>query len=526
VAEWRQMPDISPLAPLSPAVAVVDRLARGFEARISGRFESACEIYRDTLRLITSTDGGGLDPSFVESMQGGLPSIIGMIEAALGLPSSESCAAEAEAYALYHGSALSIRMLYKLWLGDIVSADQLARKRELWRLEQPRQQTSDVLTPIWTFQAHAASDDLTRARQSLEAIERTAQRLTAWKPIAAWARGEYERIRGDYTAALAALDSALELVHAGQHQIWPFAAAARVRVLCEAGRYAEARQAGETYLQQGEAGGLGYVLDSIRMPLALAAAKLGDADFAWLHARNAIDHLEALGVRGINLGLAYETAARVASCFEDEAALTRYAALCKGCYLAYPNPALAAKYQRLTHAGRFRRARGEDGSPHEMVSAMAKSQIESMLQTCESSEQRVQCALQLLVSSAGAEAGHLYTIADGSLSMRAGTSNQALPAEVEEEALRYMRTELEGSADMTMAAGESSMSVNEWTSLSGRSYRPVLLAHQTDQGFVTSGLAVLIFEDTRPPRSLGEIATQLSRAMVANGDLPALLVAS
>ena len=526
VAEWRQMPDISPLAPLSPAVAVVDRLARGFEARISGRFEAACEIYRDTLKLITSSNGGGLDPSFTESMQGGLPSIIGMIEASLGLPSSEACADAAEAFALYQGSALSIRMLYKLWLGDIVGADQLARQRELWRLEQQRQQTSDVLTPIWTFQAHAASDDLTRARQSLESIERTAQKLTPWRPIAAWARGEYERIRGDHTAALVSLDAALAQLRAGEHQIWPYAAAARVRVLCEAGRYAEAREAGETYLAQGEAGRLGYVLDYIRMPLAFAAAKLGDVDFAWLHARNAIDHFEALGVRGINLGLSYEAAARVAAVLEDEAALTHYAALCKECYLAFPNPALAAKYQRLTHAGRRHRSRSDDANGHEMVSAMAKSQIESMLQTCDSSQQRVQCALQLLVSSAGAEAGHLYTVADGSLSMRAGTSNQTLPAEIEEEALRYVRTELEGSADMTMAAGEGSVSAGEWTSISGRSYRPVLLAHHSEQGFVASGLAVLIFEDTRPPRSLGEIATQLSRAMVANGDLPALLIAS
>jgi hypothetical protein len=528
VEEWRRMPDLAPFAPLSPAVAVVDRLARGFQARVSGRFEAACEIYRDLLTLMASSGGGGLDPAFVESMQGALPGIVGMMEAALGLPSSERWADETEAFPLYHGSALSIRMLYRLWLGDIEGADTLARQRELWRLEQPRQQASDVLTPLWTFQAHAASDDLTRTRQNLAVIERTASKLASWKPIAAWARGEYERIRGDHAAALTALDAALEQLRVGEHQIWPFAAAARVRVLCDAGRFAEARQAGEAYVAAAEAQALGYVINYIRMPLALAAAKLGDADAAWHHARLAIEHFEGLGARGLNLGLAYEAAARVASCLEDAAALERYSALCKECFLAQPNPALAAKYQRLGHAGRVqRRARnGHAVSPNEIVSSIARSQIESMLMTCGSSEQRVQLALQLLVSNAGAESGHLYTIIDGTLAIRAGTGGQGLPSEVEDEALRYLQSELGVDGDHTADAADDSSLESEWTSLSGRSYRPVLLGHLTERGFVTSGLAVLAFDGAGAPRPIDEIARQLSRAMVAGGDLPPLLNAT
>ncbi len=215
--EWRQLPSLAPLAPLSPAVAVVDRLARGFEARVSGRFELACEIYRETLRLLNG--GAGLDATFVDSVRAGLYGIMGTIEAALGLPSCEQHAVAVAEFPLYQGSALAIRVLDKLWQGDVGAADQLARQRELWRLEQSRQQVSDVVTVLWTLQAHAASDDLTHTRHDLEAIERTAKKIRTWQPIASWARGEYERIRGDHAAALAALDAALSQLQPGQHQI-------------------------------------------------------------------------------------------------------------------------------------------------------------------------------------------------------------------------------------------------------------------------------------------------------------------
>ncbi|HMI90940.1 MAG TPA: ATP-binding protein, partial [Polyangiales bacterium] len=268
VEEWSQMPSLATLAPLSPAVAVVDRLARGFDARLAGRFEHACEIYADTLKLIADNGGAGLDPTFRDTVLGALPAITGTIDAVLGRPSAETAAATVEANSLYHGSALEIRWIHKLWLGDVVGADVIARKRELWRLQQPRQDPGAAATMLWTLPALAACDDLTRTRHCLEAIERTAARIRTWEPIASWARAEYERIRGDLDAAVAAADAALLRLPAGKHQVWPLAVATRLKALCAQRRYEEARRDGERDLQLAQSTGLGFAACYLRMPLA------------------------------------------------------------------------------------------------------------------------------------------------------------------------------------------------------------------------------------------------------------------
>ena len=524
--EWRQMPRLTALAPLSPAVAMVDRLARGFEARVSGRSEDACAIYREIQQLLVGTDAG-LDPTFAESVRAGTLGMIGFSEAMLGLPSAEDCADGVAKFPLYTGSALAIRLIDKLWQGDVVGADRIGRERELWRLEQSRQQTADALTVLWTMQAHAASDDLTHARNDLQAIERTAVKVTSWQAIAAWARGEYERIRGDHASALIALDSALARLPAGRHQIWPLAAGARVRVLCELGRTEEAREAGERYLASAFESGLGYVSAFLRMPLAVACAKLGDADGAWAHVRAAIESLEAVGARGLLPGLAFETAARVAIALGDSAAYERYAPLCKQCYLAFPNPALAAKYQRLVRLSQ-RAAQAQldtAAAPVPGDSVLTRSQIESVLQGSVTRAERLQRVVQLLVSTAGAERGFLYALSDGVPSLHARSDDLEPPPEIDAIALRYLEYEMTRDAETATAVGVEATFSTHWTSGMRQCFVPVLLNHQSSQGFVIAGLAVLMIDSRNPPRAVAETAAQLSRYAVDSGDLPAFLVA-
>ena len=527
VHEWRKFPSVEPIAALSPSIAVVERLARGFDARLSGRFEDAVAIYRETLALLANGDAG-LDSTFAESVRAALPGIIGFAEAVLGLPSSLVCADEVAKFPLFHGSALAIRMLDRLWQGDVVGADRIGRERELWRLEQARQQTSDVLTVVWTSQAHAASDDLTHARQDLEAIERTANKMRPWQPIALWARGEYERIRGDHEAALVALDGALALVPAGTHQIWPCAAGARLKVLCQLGRVEQARSDGERYVAIAREHGLGYVTSYLRMPLAVACAQLGDAGAAWEHARAAIESFERLGARGLHVGLAHEAAARVALALGDLAAFEQHAAQCKARYLAHPNPALAAKYQRLTRLAQRTTQAQLDGVALPLGdSVLTRSQIESALTTCATSQERLQCALQLLVKTANAERGYLYGFGEHGPELRASSDRVAPPREIESSALTYLQYELarDGeTATATATAEGSEMSFTGMWNSGMQCYLPVPLNHRGPQGFMIGGLAVLMIDSRQPLRAIVESATQISQAIVDHGDLTAFVV--
>ena len=62
-----------------------------------------------------------------------------------------------------------------------------------------------------------------------------------------------------------------------------------------------------------------------------------------------IQSWKSLGTVGLNLGLAYETRARVALAMKEQQDFATYARLCAEHYRAKRNPALAAKYARLIH---------------------------------------------------------------------------------------------------------------------------------------------------------------------------------
>jgi tetratricopeptide (TPR) repeat protein/tRNA A-37 threonylcarbamoyl transferase component Bud32 len=521
VEEWRQLPSLAPLVPLSPAVAMVECLARGFDARVSGRFEQACGIYRETLELI-ARGVAGLESTSVEAVRAAMPSTIGMLESVLCLPSAAQCADEVERFPLYHGSAMAIRMLIQLWQGNLVEAQRLMRQRELWQLEQPRQHASDVLTLLWTLQAHAFSDDLTHTRQGLEAAERIAGKMHTWEPVALWARGEYERIRGSHAKASAALDQALARLPAGRHQIWPLAVGARLKVLCDQGRFAEASADGERALAAAQACQLGYVTSYIRMPLALAAAKLGNAIGAWQHAHAAIDMLTALGARGLHLGLAYEAAARVAAALGDSDQFEYYTLQCKTAFLAFPNPTLAAKYHRLVRLRRRTRAVVAEGSVQTMgETAVGRTELESLLQGCSDRQQRLDRALAYLIALSGARSGFLYGLADGKPLLLARSEDRQPPPEVEASVARSFEQELTGHTVMAEPGlGASSSSVG------ADCHRSVPLHHDGPQGSVLSGLVMLSFEPGQALRMTLGSASHVSRLLVEHGDVIAHPVGS
>lgn len=534
VEEWEQLPSIAPLTSLSPAVALVNGLLSGFGARLSGRFELACDIYQALLKKLEAAEGTGLDGPYIDSMRGAFTAMMGIMHAALGLPSAQEWADKVANDRFDHGSALAIRMLDRLWQGDVVEAGSLARQWELWRLEQPRQQAGEVLTLLWEMQAHAASDDLTRTSQSLESIEQVAHKIASWQPIADWARGEYERIRGDSDAALAALDRALTHMRPGHHQVWALAAGARLKVLCNQERYAEARAQGEADLAAAEAARLGYVVSYVRMPLAFAVAKLGDAEAAWEHIRAVLETFEALGTRGLNLGLAHEAAARVAAALEDTEAFDHHAQLCSASFHAHPNPALAAKYRRLVHLARRSLppgSRTEIGL--DSVSAL-KSELQTVLAGCSTANERLRGGLELIVREAGARNGFLYGLVDGRAHFYTQTGEQSLSPELEEAAKTFLEQELQEdystTADITDGSAEDRLGsvIGNPTTQDGTEicYRPVMLGHRSAEGFLVTGLVVLELDCRDRMRPTSEIAVLFSRLMVAKGDLEPHIVTS
>jgi hypothetical protein len=254
------------------------------------------------------------------------------------------------------------------------------------------------------------------------------------------------------------------------------------------------------------------------MPLAYAAAKLGNAISAWQHAHAAIDVLTALGARGLHLGLAFEAAARVAAALGDTEQFEYYALQCKGVFLTFPNPTLAAKYHRLVRLRRRTRAAAAEGSAQTMGdTAVGRTEFESVLHSCSDRQQRLDRALAYLIALAGARSGFLYGLANGKPVLLARSEDE-LPAEIEAGAARVFEQELTGH---TAHAEETNDLTGAASEISAGLYRPVPLHHDGPQGYVLSGLVMLAFEPGQSPRMTVGMATHVSRLLVEHGDVVA-----
>jgi hypothetical protein len=87
----------------------------------------------------------------------------------------------------------------------------------------------------------------------------------------------------------------------------------------------------------------------IELPFALVEAQLGEIASAYKRCNAVVAYYTTRGITGVNLGIAYETGARIALLTEDHEKYQTYANLCAQQYLSVDNPALVAKYEKLVH---------------------------------------------------------------------------------------------------------------------------------------------------------------------------------
>ncbi|MDD9945466.1 MAG: hypothetical protein OXU20_30760, partial [Myxococcales bacterium] len=522
VDEWEQMPSLAPLERVSPTMSIVFALERGFDARLRGRHMRAHRIYEGILEQLASPKDVGLEGVYLEGMRAGITVGIGILEAVLGLPTWQKRVEAISDSPIHRDNALLIKGLAANWQGDVRVADALERERELQRLELRRPRSYEQLALLWRFHAHAASHDLTRAHRGLHEIERTRRKLPSWEPIYSWARGEYERIRGDHAAALGHLDEALKTLAPGRHHLWAYAAGSRLLVLCNLRREAQARQEGAEQLAQAQAHDLDHLAAALHLPLAIAAARQGDAEAAWSRVQAALQVLHGHGIGGLSLGLAYEVAASVAVYLEDTDAFARYAPRCGDLFLAHDNRTLASRYERLVRAAK--RHELCDGElvvprPADPQSSEPLSQLRSLLQTCADPGSCLQACLQLIAESAGAQASYLFALVNGEPRLHSQSTPGALPEPIRQAAHAFLQIELDDNMDTT---AESTVG-GPWVTDEGAFYLPILLGHSDPSGFLISGLALVKSDRGSLPFETAQLAEHISRFMANARDFETLV---
>jgi hypothetical protein len=333
------------------------------------------------------------------------------------------------------------------------------------------------------------------------------------------AHAAYELVRGGVDRALAEIEESLAAMDPAGHPIWPDAAGAHVTILLAAGRADEARTVGEAYVAEALRRDLGYETSYVRMPLAVAHARLGAAADASRHCDVVDEVFRALETRGMNLGLACEARARVALELGDPEGFARHAATLAGHFRGTTSPALEAKYQRLMReAQRKAPARGTDGA-----SSVAEDEGETVvhaLEGCTTPQQRVARALALLLERSGASKGVLLTSDDGQLVEAARMGVDEVPSEAlaRAHALWDEQCSLADVTAMTSDQGDDSL-VEE---TDGAGYHTVLLSHEVAGGLALTGVALVAAAPGKAFRHPARLAMAVSRVVM--GDHSAVLV--
>ena len=531
------LPSIAGYAPLSPAFEVVDTMTRAIRGRLTARSSEACADYRACLARLAQPDRGGLGASYHRHSHFGVVCAVALLEASMGIPNSLALATSLEADLLYHVNAWQVRMVYHLWQGQVREAERCQKQIELLKIQNSPRQWNEGGHLVGQVTAHAAAGDLMRVKQVIDTIEGLAKRYAGWVPILYYARGEYQRLRGDMQGALLAFEGGLQLTAAGGHSIWANLGGGALQTLASLGRHEEALSRGREMLSAAEQQNLGYVINYLRMPLSLTEAHVGQTDAAVRTAQTAVDALLEIGATGIHLGLAYETRARVASAAGDQSAFQHFAALCAAQYRASENRTLSARYDRLVESARKAKldvpAEVADAAGFtETATGIAASHITGMMDGYHGPKERAQRGLELLVRTSEASGGYIYMLVDKAPALVAQLSEREIPIEIDimarEMILGEIRMETEDhtktladvvEVDMTHeGAGEG----GAWLGEQGERYRPVLLNHATSMGFVTIGVVVLIEDPEHTFIYPAQLASDFSRHAYDSGDASAV----
>jgi tetratricopeptide (TPR) repeat protein len=502
---WKSLPSLQPLQALSPALTVIATLVQGVGNRIAARIEKSCQAYRELLDRIAQPDGAGLEETYRENIRTAVIRAMGMLEASMGLDSALALASELEKNPAFELNAMQIRILYYLWQGDTERAEKVKRDLELLKIQKNPTQLFEGANLARELSAYALADDFTGVKLMLNPVKQMADKYRDWRATYLYAKGEYHRLRGDLSSALGEFEKALRIAVVGAHQSWADITGAYLKTLVELGRFEEAKALGTEALQTADQADLGYVRSYLRMPLAVAEARLKNHEAAVRHAQNAIDEIRQTGCTGINLGLAYEARAIVAIAMKNREDYQSFSDKCAEQFCNRKNVALLAKYEKLTaeahhpETGVFSDLDTTAGQA-ELSGQPANQMVSNAIASCNSADERYRRILELLIEHSGTAKGFLYLMQDDGPRFVAQIGNAQPPKGLEDTVRTYLKAELDHSENVTVTGVEPDSTIGTatcWTGYGGEEYRPLLLGHHTKEGYLITGIAVLLLDPTR-----------------------------
>jgi tetratricopeptide (TPR) repeat protein len=525
------VPSLEPFEPISPAIVRVrQQTMPACRAVVAARYEYARDLYQRSLESLIDPTYAGMDE---ELRVWGIRAIhyaMGCIEAGLGRVQALQHAAELEQQPGWLVPSYSVLQIYHLTLGNLQKAERYRKQIELKLLQSP------VKPPLAAGALHqhlfvfALSDNPNGMRQAIPGLEALAAVHPAVLPFVAFARAEHARICGNCEEGLRWLEQVRAQTRPGEHPLWPWVMSSWLLSLFALERYDEARAIAERELIVAEQIGLNVMSDHVRVPLALAEAKLGDLDGACRRLDDVIPKRLASGMQGVVIGWVFEARARVALWMGDNQSFEHHAQLCAQQYKkSGGEPALAAKYDRLMQEARQRGV----SLRRELADAMAAQTtaertnhpsreedahtVAAALAACGTRDLRAQLALALLIERAGAIDGELFLLAVDGLQLAASTAPHlggvahipALGRMVDVDLVDDDNTVMTAALALHGPVQPDGTPVNVW---------PVLLACVRSGATAIAGVAALHFPASAAVRLPLETAAQVAAVLIDKAD--------
>ncbi len=502
-AGWATLPSLSALSPLSPALTVMQWLVEGMGLRLGGRSEAALAVYGKVLERFDQPDRAGLPAVHHRYMRLRIVGGVGFLEAAMGQASSLARAKEVAEESRFESTALLIQQLYQLFQGDLREAKRTKQRLELLRLESNAQQPSEAQHLLLELAAHSLAQDMTGLKRALDGLSSYQVLNADLGTSSLYGRGEYHRMRGDHSTALAQIEQALQHMRAGQHLLWTYAASAHVRTLLDLELVERACELGRAYLAAAQ--DLGYKRNHVRAALSLALLRKGDHEAATRLADEAVSELRSLGSTGLHLAVACEARAQVAAVTGDTEAYEAHAAL-----FAQQWPSDRRRLQSAADPARHDRAESDAHNDEE-----ALAHLKSTWETCHTMHERVHAGLEVLGRHMGALGGVLFTQVEGGLVRAASYGESGKDVSLDTWATDYFAREATPNVTEDITVSATALAAEAPAKQAGAltEYAPVLLAHSDGHAYVLTGLVVLVGPETSRERQATRVATELSRCV-------------
>jgi Protein kinase domain/AAA ATPase domain len=520
---------LEPFAASSPiAHAIWQNVTATCEAGCWAQPDLARERWLEVLRRLNEVDSG--DMQRIEIVRQAVAYGIGSMSAYLGLAAASAWAERVERDPRQRVNALYLRRVIALQSGDANEAEAFRRKAEIAALQAAARQmfaNSGAELP-----AHVAAHDLAGVRQIGARLAPLAERWPGWRGYRHTADGYFELLRGDYAAAQEAFEQARALSCPSANRkernlgAWLSASAGLIEARLGLGQHGEARALGLSVLEFCAARSIKAAAFAVVRALAAAEVKLEDFASAAGRLDALIAEQEALGVKGVYLGVSYEGRARVAiaaSAWDD---VGKYAALAAREYRHGKGSLLAGRYERLMDEVRKSLRRSVPMNtelalissvygafPVSATNALVTGAFSGQL----TSTDRAGAALGLLCEQSAAAIGHLFLYSENGFLLAA---SQGAPArsELVARVRTYLREQQDGH-ELAAVATETVHGLDVRFLVDGIQYS-VLPLICTLQGHVCSvGVAVLATCSDKPLAQLDPaLLENLALRLLQHGD--------